>query len=303
MLHHFLKFSLLKLIVSVTHFLLWLFFLFLNTNQTVSAQEKTTQTIKDTTQTKKKYLKNIVKLDIGLSSGRIGYSDEDGNTRYHTRLTGIFSFSVHLFEEVYVRGSLFEQVQNKNLPPWLADYYYSIGRFNWRPKTFSYGYENYAPNKFKTTNKTFVERLSQGQFFVSYQHNLPKNFLNSIKIDKSTNWSIAYYVKYSAFYQDAEGINHGGIVDGKILLGVGTRYTIAKKIYIEGSANYYPQKDKKLPWDPDFTYSFGYVDWKPCTIAFSYGNWVANRFPWNKKEIKGYGFLDGDFKLSFSYAW
>ena len=244
--------------------------------------------------------------ETGFSFGRTSYMDkESGKVRRETRFAGLFHLSIHLFEEVYVRGTVFKQFQDKNLPPWTSDFYYVIERFNWRPKTFSYGYENYTPNKYNASWKYTHQHMLQGNFFVAYGHNLPEKFLNSIKIDNSTNWSVKYLIKYALNYQDGLQNNYGEgkFFSGKLTLSFFTRYTIAKKLYTEAAVYFYPERSKLVPWDPDFTYGFGYFDWRAFKVNFSYGNWVVNRFPWNEKEIKYYGFLDGDFKLTFSYAW
>ncbi len=245
--------------------------------------------------------------DVGFSGGRISYNDKKtGALRREFRFAGFVHLTINLFEEVYFRTTFFKQFQDaENLPPWTSDYYYILERFNWRPNTFSYGYENYTPNKYKATSKQFREHLLQGRFYVSYGHNLSRKLINSLKIDNTTTWSVKYFVKYSINYQDELNNNYGEgkIASGKLLMGLSTRYVIWNNIYVEGGLYYFPERDKLVAWDPDYTYGFGYFDWRAFKVNFSYGNWVVNRFPWNEKELKYYGFLDGDFKLSFSYAW
>ncbi len=67
--------------------------------------------------------------------------------------------------------------------------------------------------------------------------------------------------------------------------------------------HYYPIGETKLPWDADFTYGFGISDWRAFKLNFSYGNWIANRFPWNMKELDYHNFMNGEFVLSFTYSW
>jgi hypothetical protein len=40
----------------------------------------------------------------------------------------------------------------------------------------------------------------------------------------------------------------------------------------------YLDKSERKPWDPDFTYSFGYDDWHPYTFSLVYANYAKNRF-------------------------
>jgi hypothetical protein len=39
----------------------------------------------------------------------------------------------------------------------------------------------------------------------------------------------------------------------------------------------YLRSDRQQEWNPDFTYSFGYDNWRPNTFSFVYGNYTGNR--------------------------
>jgi hypothetical protein len=45
------------------------------------------------------------------------------------------------------------------------------------------------------------------------------------------------------------------------------------------SVTYYHYFDEKLkaPWNPDFSYVFGYDDWHPYTLSLLYSNYGGNR--------------------------
>lgn len=40
----------------------------------------------------------------------------------------------------------------------------------------------------------------------------------------------------------------------------------------------YLDPSHRAPWNPDFTYSFGYDDWHPYTLSLTYSNYANNRF-------------------------
>jgi hypothetical protein len=124
-----------------------------------------------------------------------------------------------------------------------------------------------------------------------------------IKFDETSGIKMTYFVRYSIKYRDKFDKLNGGLIGGKAVIGVGSRYTIIKNIYIEGALYYYPEQYKKQPWDPDFSYGFGYFDWRSFRLSLTYGNWSVNRFPWNKNEYKRYGFLDGNFRITASWIW
>lgn len=105
--------------------------------------------------------------------------------------------------------------------------------------------------------------------------------------------------KFTYEYSDKYGVNTVG--NHKFVLGTSVRWSIAKKFYVEGAAYYYPDKQSVLPWDPDFTYGFGYFNWEAFRLNISYGNWIANRFPWNDKTMQ-HGFNNGELKVMFTWA-
>ncbi|MFM6993696.1 MAG: hypothetical protein ACKOWO_01115, partial [Sediminibacterium sp.] len=39
----------------------------------------------------------------------------------------------------------------------------------------------------------------------------------------------------------------------------------------------YLRPSLKRPWNPEFTYGFGYDDWHPSTWSFTYANYTGNR--------------------------
>jgi hypothetical protein len=63
---------------------------------------------------------------------------------------------------------------------------------------------------------------------------------------------------------------------------------------------YYPNPAQQQPWNPDFTYGFGYADWHSYTFSVQYNNYSGNRFPWNKPAENTGNFLDGIFSVSFN---
>lgn len=56
------------------------------------------------------------------------------------------------------------------------------------------------------------------------------------------------------------------------------RYQPAGYWFAEASLYKYLDGDLRAPWNPDFTYSFGYDDWHPYTLSLVYSNYANNRF-------------------------
>jgi hypothetical protein len=122
-------------------------------------------------------------------------------------------------------------------------------------------------------------------------------------LDQTTNFKLVPFVRYAFRYRDQFEREHGSPINGKVTLGAAVRYTMYKNIYIEGAAYYYPEQYKQMPWDPDYSYGFGYFDWRSFRLSLTYGNWAINRWPGRKTYYPAYGFLDGQFRLVANWIW
>jgi len=253
---------------------------------------------------KDKYLmgKNRIMGGISYNTGRVLISD-NGKTRAEYRNAISFTTRIRFWEQFSVNTTFFIDFNKRAKARWISDYSYTIGRYTWRPNKFNYGYENYLNNKYSDNLETFGEKFLEGYYFLSYSHNLFEKVTKAIAFDHTTNFKFVYFARYSIKYRDEYDIIRGGIVDGKTTLGMSLRYTIFKNIYAEGAVYYYPEMIKRQPWDPDYSYGFGYFDWRSFRLSASYGNWAMNRFPGTKSAYPDYGFLDGQFRLTANWIW
>jgi len=238
----------------------------------------------------------------GTLMGRLVYFDENTG-EYDTRFRGalVSTLNVHLYKELVLSGTFFYNINTKNQPPlpiWVSDMFYSVKWTNWRPYTFSFGYENYADNRYNEPARKWGEKFLQGYAFVSFNANLPAKWIDKIRLDESTNFVFVPTIRYFPSYRNPAD----DILYHRLMTSVAARYTIWKRIYVEAGAFYYPMKDTRMPWDPDFTYGFGYFDFRPWRLSVTYGNWIANRYSFNK-EIPKYNFLDGNFNILFNYRF
>ena len=249
--------------------------------------------------------KNIFKGDIGQSISKVSFSDTTGVLREFYRYAARINFNINPWRDFYVRNTFFIDIDQPDFtPPWLSNYFYQIGYYNWRDKTFSFGYENYQPNRWNGFSEEFYTNFKRGYLFISYNYILEKledkGSFNPIFWDNTSKIIFVPIVKIHPEYQN-EYNEFGG--NFKSVIGMNIRYVIVKNIYFETGLFYYPIETAKLPWDPDFTYGFGIFDWRAFKLNLSYGNWIANRFSWNTKELDNYGFMNGEFNLNFTYSW
>jgi len=248
---------------------------------------------------------NIIRGDIGYSFSKVSYLDTTNILYEYFRHSIKLNLNINPWRNFYFRNTFFIDLNDSDIkPPWLSNYYYQIGIYSWRNKTFSYGYENYQANKWEGFFDNFYTNFKRGYFFVSYNYIIQKPKSKSrfrpLFWDETSKISLKPIIKVHPEYQDEFNDFDGYF---KPVAGMNIRYVIIKNIYIETGLYYYPIHKTKLPWDPDFTYGFGIFDSRPFKINFSYGNWIANRFPWNTKELDYHNFLNGTFGLNFTYSW
>ena len=243
-----------------------------------------------------------VRGDIGYTFSIITYKPKDDTLYVFPRNSVNLNFDFNLYKHLHLRTAFYVDMNTSpTKPPFLSDLFYQIGWYDWHNKSFSFGYENYQPHNLfqKNGRKTdWMENFRRGFFFASYNYDLLSR-RSGMKYDESSQIRIVPGIRYYYEYSDKYGVNKAG--NSKIALSTATRWTIAKGIYIEGAVYYYPVKDTKLPWDADYTYGFGIFDWRAFKMNFSYGNWIANRFPGNEKEME-HDFFNGEVKATFTWA-
>jgi hypothetical protein len=96
-----------------------------------------------------------------------------------------------------------------------------------------------------------------------------------------------------------------GVATGrdKTALSLACRYTRPQGWYAEAAVFAYPQHGQQQPWDPDFTYGFGYADWRPGTLSVKYNNYSGNRFPGRTRGTGEGTFRSGSISVSWSVPW
>jgi hypothetical protein len=228
----------------------------------------------------------------------------DDGEHVHPELRTALSFflRIRFFEEFSINTTFYKDFNPKAVARWTNDFSYSIGRYNWRPRRFNFGYENYLNNKYTDNWKEFSDKFMQGYYFLSYSHLMQDRFFRHVSIDNSSSFRFVYFARYAIKYEDRDKNIIGGFLRGKPTVGAGVRYTIFRNIYVE-SAIYLYLPGKQAPWDPDYTYGFGYFDWRSFRVSVTYGNWAVNRFPWKKTDYPYYGFPDGNFRVVFNFIW
>jgi hypothetical protein len=227
--------------------------------------------------------------------------DDGARLRNEYRSALGFFTRIRFFEEFSFNSTFYWDFNKRAAARWIADYNYSIGRYNWRPYKWNYGYENYINHKYTDNLEQFLQKASEGYFFVSYNAFIGQNAINKIKLDSTTSIKFTPFARWAFRYRDEREVVH---YEGKPTVGLSSRLTLFWNIYVEGAVYYYFDPTfRQLPWDPDYTYGFGYFDWRSFRLSLTYGNWAVNRFPWKKQVYENYGFLDGNFRVVANWIW
>lgn len=246
--------------------------------------------------------KRRISGNIAYNTGRVLVEDSY-EKKYEVRSAIGYFTRIRFFEEFSFNTTFYQDFNPRASARWTSNFTYSLARYHWKPNRFNFGYENYVNNRYSDDFQTFGDKFLEGYYFISYNQMLGEKGLSKIRLDQSTNVKIIYFARYSFKYRDRMENSLGGFFNGKSSMGANMRYTIWKNLYLEGAFYLYPEEPKKMPWDPDFTYGFGYYDWRSFRCSLTYGNWAINRFPWNKTVYPEYGLLDGNFKFTVNYMW
>jgi hypothetical protein len=238
--------------------------------------------------------------NIAYQFQRVLISDDSKGQDFQYRSAMSFFLRWRFYEQISVNTTFYLDFNKKAAARWISDYTYTIGRYNWRPYKFNFGYENYQNNKYTDNWDTFLQKATEGFFFASYNYPLPDMIMNKLRLDSTTSIRFSPFARYALRYRDElERVHY----EGKPCIGISARITLFWNIYIEGAVyHYFNPMYRQLPWDPDFTYGFGYFDWRSFRLSLTYGNWAVNRFGRNS-FFPHYGFLDGQFRVIFNWIW
>jgi hypothetical protein len=250
--------------------------------------------------------------NISYNTGRVLLEGENHAVRSETRQAIAYYTRIRFLEEFSVNSTFYKDYNPRAAAPWVADYTYAVGRYNWKNHKLNFGYENNIQNQYTDNFRDFGAKFMQGYYFLSLNEFLGDSAAKKIMLDKnSTSVRFIFFARYAIKYSDENFNIKGGLFTGKPTLGAGFHYTIGWNIYIESAAYYYFNRTLyQQAWDPDYTYGFGYFNYRSFRVSLTYGNWAINRFPWNKPSYSIYqttyhlyGLQDGNFRIALNWMW
>ncbi|MCY9874483.1 hypothetical protein [Vibrio barjaei] len=231
--------------------------------------------------------------DANLPSGA---TNGPSNVNYTANL----SLKYVLIGNWFASGTLYYYFDKDQQQTWNPDFTYVFGYSDWRPYTFSLLYSNYGGNRFSPEPGGSRTNFDEGTVSLGWKFPITGKLLEwtrvsddgSIGCQVDYNWTPSYFDLASSSYKTHHRT-----------ASLGCKYAIFGNWYVNATAFYYFDKSQQQPWNPDYTYGFGYFDWRPGTITLQYNNYSGNRWnPSNAAEGTG-RFLDGSITLAYSFAF
>ncbi len=185
---------------------------------------------------------------------------------------------------------------------WDPDFSYAFGYDDWRPYTVSLVYANYGGNRFSPNRAAGEQRtdFSEGTITLGWKFPVPKKIARPFLLDRDQEIGCVVGYNASPRYFD---LDSGERRSWKQSASLGCKYVITGNFYLNWAAYFYPHAEQQQPWDPDFTYGFGYFDWRPGTFTVQYNNYSGNRFPGRQGGDNTGRFRDGEIMVGWSWSF
>jgi hypothetical protein len=197
--------------------------------------------------------------------------------------------------------SFYKYLFSERQQSWNPDFTYSFGYDDWHTDTFSMVYSNYTGNRFRRdpANGGRYTAFNQGQWSFGYKFMLPQTLQQLFLVGDGDETGCNTNLGITPQFTDSETLL---VKSYKKTISIGCRYTRPSGWYATITVLAYPGHSQQ-PWDPDFTYGFGYSDSSPGGISIQYSNYSANRFP-GHNSLPGDGSLrKGGISVSWSPPW
>jgi len=191
----------------------------------------------------------------------------------------------------FFRGTAYEYINGSDQQPWNPDFSYVFGYDDWHKSTLSLTYANYGGNRWnpdEDEGEKFT-RFEEGTITLGYKFDLFQNVETALS--PFEDGSIGCDVNYNWTPRFGRLDNPDKRGHWKQHATLGCKWSIIGWWYTNWRLNWYPLGSKhQQPWDPDYTYGFGYFDWHKGTISVQYNNFAGNRYPWKNDDTDNGGF-------------
>ena len=184
--------------------------------------------------------------------------------------------------------------------PWHPDYSYGFGYDDPRPGNWSFFYANYTGTRWQPSAGEGRFNFPEGQWTLAYRFSPTPALQRALLVGDGDTANCSAAVNLVPRYVDFAS---GAERHLKHSVSLGCRYTHPQGWYAELTLYAWPQGAQQQPWDPDFTYGFGFADAGPGHFAVRYNNYSGNRFPGRSRGAGEGALSSGSITLSWDVEW
>ncbi len=213
-------------------------------------------------------------------------------------LTASLSLKYSIIGNWFISATAYHYFDKELQQAWNPDFTYVFGYSDWRPYTFSLLYSNYGGNRFSPEPGGKHTEFSQGTWALGWKFPISKPFIDWLSFTDEGAIGCQFDYNYTPEYFDLDTVEYK---TSHQTISLGCKYSIVGNWYVNGTAFYYLDSSQKQPWNPDFTYGFGYFDWHPGTITIQYNNYSGNRWNSADRGADTGRFKDGSISISYSF--
>jgi len=197
----------------------------------------------------------------------------------------------------FAHVTLYGYLEPRSRAPWNPDFTYSFGYDDWHPYTLSLVYSNYSNNRFDPRRGDPITRLARGTVTGAWKVPVPRGLARLFLVDERLSINCRVGANLTPRHEREDGT----VGRWKQSTLIGCRYPFTERLFVDVTAFAYRRGQQ--PWDPDYTYSFGWSDWRPGRFSIQYSNYSGNRFPWRSRGRNTGRFRDGSISLSWSQSF
>jgi len=247
-----------------------------------------------------------VSLSSSFPLSRSAFTETDGldsqGTRSARNQTVNLGLSYNPLSYWFFNANFSGYINSDLQAAWNPDFTYTFGYNDWHPWTLSLVYANYGGNRLnpdRSAGETHTN-FDQGSWTLGWKTPPPESIQRIFRIHRTSRLGCNVGLSLTPKYLDLESLSEKS---WKKVFRYGCKYSIYKNWYVNFNGAHYLDKRQKQPWDPDFTWGFGYFDWRPGKISIQYNNYAANRFPWRKDRDFTTRLKDGSISISWKWSF
>jgi hypothetical protein len=204
----------------------------------------------------------------------------------------------------FMQARFYRYLQGGRQRAWDPDFAYSFGYEAWQPGSFSLVYANYTGTRLRPDRSAGEGRshFREGVWTAGYKFELPPPLEEVFLRGDGDNALCQANASLVPRFTTAAG---AGLGRHKTFVSLGCRYTTAGGWFAQAMAYAYQRGEQQQPWDPDFSYGFGWrADFAPGQwMSAEYANYSGNRWPGRARSPGEGGLRSGSVLLSWATAW